>query len=180
MMELSDLSNLTILPGTAGAYCDPVTGECYPPESAESGTLARSLAHLGRQVAGRLDAALAAEGLSIAKLGVLRALVQAGEPLPLSQIAGELACVKSNITQLIDRLEADGLVTRIADLEDRRSTLAGLTPAGRRVYTAGAKIEAQVEGDLFQRLNGAEQDQLKTILDRLTESLHDISLAEAE
>ena len=30
------------------------------------------------------------------------------EPLPLSQLAERCSCVRSNITQLVDRLEADG------------------------------------------------------------------------
>src|SRR5713226_9070231 len=78
----------------------------------------------------RLDAALERKGLSTAKFGALQVLAGSDEPLPLGQLAERLACVKSNITQLVDRLEADGLVQRVLDPEDRRSKRAALTSEG--------------------------------------------------
>ena len=63
-----------------------------------------------RLVEEHLEAALEPLGLSLAKLKVLAELVAAGEPLPLRTLAERCACVRSNITQLVDRLEADGLV----------------------------------------------------------------------
>ena len=84
-----------------------------------------------------MEARLNAIGLSLAKLFALRALAEAGEPDPLGQLAERLACVKSNITQLVDRLEADGLVARKPAANDRRTKLASLTAAGRRAYEDG-------------------------------------------
>src|SRR5262245_18283359 len=85
------------------------------------------------------DQALLASGLSTAKLGALLVLAEAAEPVPLGQLAERLACVKSNITQLVDRLEADGLVRRLPDVQDRRSKRAAITPEGRRRTEAGLK-----------------------------------------
>ena len=79
----------------------------------------------------RLEAALDTEGLSMPKLAVLRILVQAGDPLPLKALSERLGCVKSNVTQLMDRLEAERLVRRVPDPHDRRSVLAEITEAGR-------------------------------------------------
>jgi DNA-binding MarR family transcriptional regulator len=59
-----------------------------------------------------VEAKLNEVGLSGAKLAALTALSEAGESLPLSQLADRLSCVKSNITQLVDRLDADGFVAR--------------------------------------------------------------------
>ena len=130
--------------------------------------LMKSLGHAGHLVNNRLDAALAPYGLSIAKLGVLRVLTLAEEPLPLSQVAESLACVRSNITQLVDRLEADGLVQREADAEDRRSKRASVTAEGRRLYFVGAAVEVQVEQELFSGLSPEECEQLRKILTRLS------------
>ena len=47
------------------------------------------------------------------KLAALHHLTQAGESLPLGQLAERLSCVKSNVTQLVDRLEADGLDSKV-------------------------------------------------------------------
>src|SRR6478735_3002007 len=66
-----------------------------------------------------------------------------GESLPLGQLAERLSCVKSNITQLVDRLEADGLVSRAPDPHDRRARLAVMTPAGRIACEAGTRIRQQ-------------------------------------
>jgi len=86
------------------------------------------------------------------KLNVLTQLVQAGEPLPLSDLAARMACVRSNITQLVDRLEGEKLVRRVADASDRRSLRAAITPLGRERQAAWArKIEAvrrQIAGAL--------------------------------
>jgi len=65
-------------------------------------------------------------GLSLAKLAALHQLTAAGESIQLGQLAERLACVKSNVTQLVDRLEADGLVNRTAD--SQRSAIAARRP----------------------------------------------------
>ena len=49
----------------------------------------------------------------------------------LSELASRMICVRSNITQLMGRLEADGLVQREEDPHDRRCVRATLTPLGR-------------------------------------------------
>lgn len=89
-----------------------------------------SLIHAAHALEGRLESVLGERGLSLARFGVLDQLVRAGEPLPLSELASRLSCVRSNITQLVDRLEVDGLVHRVDDPADRRSIRAALTPAG--------------------------------------------------
>src|SRR6266478_7407373 len=96
------------------------------------------LMHAAGTVEKRLEDALGTVGLSLAKFGALTFLVRAGEPLSLSECAARLTCVRSNITQLVDRLEAEGLVRRVEDSADRRSVRAALTPAGRERQVSGA------------------------------------------
>ena len=125
------------------------------------------LLHAAQRVETQLEAALADAGLSIAKLGVLRHLVDAGEPLQLGKLADRMACVKSNITQLVDRLEADGLVARNGDPTDRRSVLAEITSEGRERFATGAKIVAEVEADLFAGLDSDDRERLEASLARI-------------
>src|ERR1019366_1451460 len=87
--------------------------------------------HASGVLEGRVESRLSEVDLSLAKLAALHHLSQAGESLPLGQLAERLRCVKSNVTQLVDRLEADGLVNRTADPNDRRSRPSGLADAGR-------------------------------------------------
>ncbi len=111
-----------------------------------------------------------AVGLSLAKLAALRALREAGESLPLTQLAARLSCVKSNITQLVDRLEADGLVNRAADPHDRRSRLAEMTAAGRKACAAGTRIQQQAERVLLNELSGSERRQLASLMAKVEKS----------
>jgi DNA-binding MarR family transcriptional regulator len=115
----------------------------------------------------RVEAKLSEIGLSLAKLAALHQLTEAGESLPLGQLAERLACVKSNVTQLVDRLEADGLVNRAADSNDRRSRLAVLSPAGRDAYIRGRAIQQQAEREVFAALTPDESATLHELLAKL-------------
>lgn len=123
--------------------------------------------HASSVIENRVEARLADVGLSIAKLAALRRLTEAGESLPLGQLAERLACVKSNVTQLVDRLEADGLVSRTSDPNDRRSRLAVLTEAGRAAYSKGIEIQMQAEREMFGVLTPHESDTLHELLGKL-------------
>ena len=120
-------------------------------ESPASFELAAIL-HAAHAAEGEVEAKLNAVGLSLAKLMALRALSEAGDSLPLSQLAERLSCVKSNITQLVDRLESDGLVIRQSDRSDRRTRLAALTAAGARACQEGTRIQRETERKLLARL----------------------------
>ena len=102
-----------------------------------------SLLQAAGAVEARIEDALAEVGLSGAKLAALTQLVEAGEPISLGELAAQCACVRSNITQLVDRLESEKLVKRMDDPQDRRSLRAAITPLGRERQALGAKkIEA--------------------------------------
>ncbi|GGX86050.1 MarR family winged helix-turn-helix transcriptional regulator [Streptomyces fructofermentans] len=55
------------------------------------------------------------------------------EPLPMRRLAQKLKCEPSNVTGIVDRLEARGLVERRPDPADRRVKLAAATAEGLRV-----------------------------------------------
>ncbi|MBI4410275.1 MAG: MarR family transcriptional regulator [Gemmatimonadetes bacterium] len=107
------------------------------------------------------------QGLSLAKMNVLGHLVDAGEPLPLGQLAERIQCVKSNVTQLVDRLEGDGLVRRVPDPHDRRSVFAAITDEGRKRYEAAGRARVRAEQELLQGLPEEARQQLSGLLQRL-------------
>ena len=59
--------------------------------------------------------------------------IQPGEPLPMSALAGILRCDNSNVTGIVDRLEARGLVERKPGARDRRVKTLEVTPEGAEV-----------------------------------------------
>jgi DNA-binding MarR family transcriptional regulator len=94
------------------------------------------------------------------------ALLQLSSPLPMHELAGLLACDNSNVTGLIDRLEARGLVSRQPSSDDRRVKHVVLTPAGRRLRKRMLdRVGRPAEG--LERLSVAEQRQLRDLLARV-------------
>jgi DNA-binding MarR family transcriptional regulator len=114
-----------------------------------------------------MEEALGKVGLSIAKQSALSELASAGEPLTLSQLAARLSCVRSNMTQLVDRLEADGLVKRLDDPDDRRSVRADLTIIGKEKQRAGEKAVKRVQAEFAASLTTRERTALEAALGAL-------------
>lgn len=115
----------------------------------------------------RLEQSLSTVGLSMAKHGILTILSDAEEPLSLSELATRQACVRSNITQLVDRLEVDGLVQRLPDPDDRRGVKAGLTGAGAERQAAGARLIEEVRHSFLAALSHDERSALERVLTAL-------------
>lgn len=124
-----------------------------PPEGPANRPVMFSLLNAARALELRLEETLSSTGLSGAKLAALTKLAQAEEPLSLTELAARLTCVRSNITQLVDRLEADGLVRRVDDPRDRRSIRAELTPLGRERQAEGARKLEELQNDIARRLS---------------------------
>jgi DNA-binding MarR family transcriptional regulator len=105
----------------------------------------------------RLEAGLESVGLSPAKY----------QALALSELAGCLNCVRSNVTQLADRLESDGLLRRVDDPADRRAIRAVVTPAGVERHAAGTLVMRELEADFAATMSASD---LKVLL-RVFETL---------
>ena len=126
-----------------------------------------SIMHAAQVIADQLEGALDKVGLSMAKHSALTKLAEAGEPLTLSELAARLSCVRSNITQLVDRLEADGLVRRVDDPADRRSVRAELTVLGQEKQAAGARELEQVQKEIGSRISVSDLSSLNSVLEAL-------------
>lgn len=115
----------------------------------------------------QLESALGRAGLSLAKFGVISRLAEAGESLSLGCLAERCSCVRSNMTQLIDRLEADKLVERVSDPADRRTVRAMLTPEGRARYEEGIRLLEETEQELFAGLADPDRAELARLIQAL-------------
>jgi len=111
---------------------------------------------------------LAAElELSPAQCHVLH-LIEPDRPIPMGQLAETLACDKSNVTGLVDRLESRGLVVRRPSAEDRRVKVLVLTPTGIHLRTL--LVRRMTESPVaLDRLSPREQRALVRLLRRLLE-----------
>lgn len=127
----------------------------------------RSVFQLARALESELERVLGEVRLSGAKFMALTHLVDADEPMALSELAAQCACVRSNITQLVDRLEAEKLVRRLDDPADRRSRRAAITPLGRSRQAAGMKKVSEVRRRLGKALAAVDHEALDRALDEL-------------
>ena len=73
--------------------------------------------------------------LSPVQLHVLRVL-EPGRPVAMGRLAGALGCDASNVTGVVDRLEARGLVERRSGQGDRRVRVLVVTELGTRVRSS--------------------------------------------
>ena len=96
------------------------------------------------------------------------ALLHLATPLPMNELAAILACDNSNVTGLVDRLEARGLVVRQANPADRRVKRVVLTAAGTDLRGQLLKRVSRPPSGL-ERLSPAEQHQLHDLLCRVAE-----------
>src|ERR1700752_3974219 len=127
--------------------------------------VASAMGQAAHRVEARLEEALAGVGLSIAKFEALSVLVSQDRPISLSELAEKLTCVRSNVTQLVDRLEEDGLVRRTDDPADRRAVRAEVTALGRKRHAAGAPVVNAVLQDVAKKLSAIDSQVLKRALD---------------
>ena len=126
-----------------------------------------SLLHVAHALEDKLEARLSSVGLSTPKFSVLSALVSSDSPLSLSELAARLSCVRSNMTQLVDRLEADALVRRVDDPSDRRAVKASITEHGRERQAAGAAEVAQLHQEFAANVAPSDRAALHRMLSAL-------------
>src|SRR5437588_5197252 len=97
--------------------------------------------------------------LTLPQMRTLLVLVEEG-PLVIGQIAQRLGIGLSTGGHLVDRLVQAGLAERTEDGEDRRRTLARLTPQGEELLTRLLSGWQQLEG-LIQKMR---EDELTALL----------------
>lgn len=98
------------------------------PDAAELSDFATALFQLVERLRGEHEEAAAAAGITAAQAVVLTMLA---EPQSMAKLAERMGCDASNITGLVDRLEAKALVVRLAVEGDRRVKQITQTPAGK-------------------------------------------------
>ncbi|MFF4586069.1 MarR family winged helix-turn-helix transcriptional regulator [Streptomyces sp. NPDC001388] len=137
----------------------PVDRSSDPAHDALMERLARAAAGYYRD----LTAAAALHGLTMTQAKMLILLRQ---PLPMRALAGRLGCDASNITGLVDRLEARGLVSRHADAGDRRIKNVVATEGGRQAVRL-IRADMRATSAAFARLDEEGRRSLYELLGRL-------------
>lgn len=110
---------------------------------------------------------LRSEALSPAQFDVI-AQVGSAEGIMQRDLAGRLLVTAGNVTQLLDKLEKQGLVTRHAD---GRCNRLGLTDAGRKLYRRTVPEQNRLIAERFSVLDDTEQEELRRLLRKLSRTI---------
>ena len=117
-----------------------------------------------------MSSKVAEYGLTSPQFGILEALYHLG-PLSLGDLAEKLLVTGGNVTYVMDRLEAQGLVYRDRSKQDRRVVQAKLTPEGRRTIAEVFPRHTEFTHELVSVLDPAEQERLRELLKKLGKGL---------
>jgi DNA-binding MarR family transcriptional regulator len=111
--------------------------EHWGPEAGPSMVAVTSIMRAHQVLLGRLNELLAPWDLTFPQYEALLLLFYSRRgSLPLGKMGTRLQVHRASVTNVVDRLTDKGLVERLAHEQDRRSVLASITPAGRRVARA--------------------------------------------
>ena len=117
----------------------------------------------------RVEGALKAQGLPpLAWYDVLLELERSGAPMRPHVLEGELLLAQYNLSRLLDRMEAAGLIARSPDPQDGRGRLVALTDAGRATRHAMWPVYAgAIQAAVGERLSEAQARSLADLLGKL-------------
>ncbi len=128
-----------------------------PPDDELAPRLHSAVLHLLR----RLAQEDRASGQTPARLSVLSVLVFAG-PRSIGRLARDERVTAPTMTRLVAGLERDGLVSRVADADDRRSSRLAATDEGRRILLEGRERRIVALAALLESASANERKALAT------------------
>jgi DNA-binding MarR family transcriptional regulator len=139
-------------------------------KSVSSVDAGQSYMELHQQLHRIFEQAMSAAGLTLGKAKVLMRLNTHG-PMNQATLAGLLGFAPRSVTEAVDGLERDGLVTRTEDPNDRRARIITLTEAGRDACEAAMSVRSKAMNETFGVLSPAERAQLVSLLTTIRTNL---------
>ena len=138
------------------------------PESKHRLRLWLRILKVSRRVEGELRERLRSEfGSTLPRFDVMAALDRAENGLRMSDLSGVLKVSNGNVTGIVDRLEADGLVERLAVEGDRRAMAVRLTDQGRAAFRELAAVHEGWVNELFDVIDAEQAEALARQLDEI-------------
>jgi DNA-binding MarR family transcriptional regulator len=105
-------------------------------------------------------------GTTLPKFDVMAALERQPAGLTMTELSRFLMVSNGNVTGIVDRLVAEGLVVRRAHEQDRRSTFVRLTSKGTRQFAAMAKAHETWVGEILAHITIEEARGMTALLSR--------------
>ena len=102
--------------------------------------------------------------LTLAQFDIIAELARREQGFTFVELSRSLLVTSGNLTGIIDRLEAEGLVRRVSDPNDRRVTRMALTTEGRKLT---ADILPKHADDVARTLSVLPPEKLEQLNDLL-------------
>ncbi len=104
---------------------------------------------------------------TLPRFDLMAQLDRAADGMTMGELSHRLMVRNGNVTGLIDRLVAEGLVERRTDETDRRAQLVQLTSAGTRAFDAMTPVHQAWIADAMTPLDAADKVRLLNLLAKL-------------
>jgi DNA-binding MarR family transcriptional regulator len=158
---------------------DPIVraAELWEERIGPSGVMAAvtSIMRVQQILQSAVDSALRPYGLTFARYEALVLLTFSRRgSLPMRVMGERLQLHPTSVTNIVDRLEADGLVKRIPHPTDRRTTLAEITESGRELRAKATEAVTAVDFGLVG-LTDKQTDQLTDLLAKVRKATGDFT-----
>lgn len=133
------------------------------------------LSRAHRRLQGHLETALKAEGLPpLDVLDALAALDAGSDGQTAKSLEHSLMLPQYGVSRLLDRMEKDGLIRRVADASDKRLKHVHLTETGRATLIAMVQTrDAALDAFLAPRAKPGQLDRITDLLSLLDQDLSD-------
>ena len=102
--------------------------------------------------------------VTLPRFDVMAQLERVPEGMTLGELSRRMMVSNGNVTGLVDRLVAEGMLQRRRSDTDRRAHYVSLTAAGRSAFAAMAAAHEDWVADLFAGLPANEIENLMTLL----------------
>lgn len=117
--------------------------------------------------------------MTLPRFDLLAQLDKASAGMKLGELSQRLMVSNGNVTGLVERLVAQGLVDRQVAANDRRSHLVKLTAEGRRTFRAMAAAHEIWIAEIFGELTASERAILMQLLAKVKTSAAKMTAAKA-
>lgn len=122
-----------------------------------------------RQLRNKLDKALNPFDITAAQFSVIRQIQSSEQPITAAEIAQRLRSDRPTISGIINRLEKKGIVLKVDNPEDKRSSYLQIDKGSNQLVDKITTISDGLTGDIFSIYSEEEAKQLIRMIHQLIE-----------
>jgi len=112
-------------------------------------------------------------GITLPRFDLMAQLERHPDGLRMGELSKRMMVTGGNVTGIVDQLEKEKLVERVADPQDKRAFVVRLTKAGRHAFAEMAAVHEGWVAELFAGIPAADKATMIALLDTMKQHLND-------